>query len=81
MQDRIPINRGTGTQPRDGYAFEAIDQIQVTRWAQISPYVEYFINPDEYYDPLQRRGRDGFEGGVLTIISIGRLLGTSQKAF
>ena len=81
LQDRIAVNRGTGSQQRDGYAFEAIDQIQVTRWAQISPYVEYFINPDEYYDPLQKRGRDGVEGGVLTIISIGRLLGTSQKAF
>lgn len=80
LQNRIPINRDTGQQQRDGYAFETLDQIQVTRWAQISPYVEYFINPDEYYDPLQRRGRNGFEGGVLTIISIGRLLGTSQKA-
>ena len=81
LQDRIAVNRGTGSQQRDGYAFEAIDQIQVTRWAQISPYIEYFINPDEYYDPLQKRGRDGVEGGVLTIISLGRLLGTSQKAF
>ncbi len=80
LQSRIPINRHTGEQQRNGYAFEAINQIQVTRWMQLSPYVEYFINPDEYYDPLQRRGRDGVEGGVLTIIFLGRLPGTSQKA-
>ena len=81
LQDRIPINRGTGSQSRNGFAFEAIDQVQFTRWAQISPFVEYFVDPDEYYDPLQRRAKDGFEAGVLTIISLGRLLGTSQKAF
>ena len=81
LESRVRANRGTGSQPRDGYSFEVIDQVQVTRWAQISPFVEYFVDPDAYYDPLQLRPKDGFEAGVLTIISLGRLLGTSQKAY
>ncbi len=69
-------------QPRNGFGFEVVDQIQLTRWATLSPFVEYFVNPDAFYDPFQGpRQPDGFMAGVYTFISLGPLLGTSMKPF
>ena len=68
-------------QSRDGLAFEVVHVTHVTRWLQINPYVEYFVNPDAYYDPYQARPHDGFMTGLLGIVSLGPLLGTSLKPF
>ncbi len=48
------LNRGkfVGLQARDEFEFEASYQIQVTRYATISPYGEYFDDPDDYEVPF-----------------------------
>ena len=72
------------TQPRDGWAYEAVGNIQVTPAIAFRPVVEYFVHPDNYYPPSATRpGRptSGFEAGFFAVVSIGRLLGTSLKPF
>ncbi len=69
-------------QPRDGFAFEAVGNIQLTPAIAFRPIVEYFVNPDNYYPPAPPgRPRDGFEAGFFLVASLGRLLGTSLKPF
>lgn len=69
-------------QPRDGFAFELVGNIQVTPAIAFRPIVEYFVNPDNYYPPAPPgRPRDGFEVGFFAVVSLGRLLGTSLKPF
>ncbi len=78
------LTRGFGArQSRDGYQFEAVGNIQVTPAIAFRPIVEYFVTPDNYYPALSRRGgpRDGFEAGFFAVVSLGRLLGTSNKPF
>ena len=79
-QDRFA---GPGpSQSRDGYGFEAVLNIQVTSWFQVRPIGEYFITPDNLVDPAQaRRPSDGFEAGLFATVSLGRLLGTSNRQF
>ena len=72
----------TATQQRNGFAFEAVYAAQVTPYMVVRPFVQYFVNPDTYYN----RGphpfaRDGFAAGVFATVPLGRLLGTSEKAF
>jgi len=44
--------------------------------------VQYYVTPDAYDRAAQRgRPRDGFIAGIFTTVSLGRLLGTSQKPF
>ena len=69
-------------QPRDGFNLEAVGNIQITPAIALRPFVEYLAGQDEYYNPLQKkRARDGFEAGAFLTVSLGRLLGTSQKPF
>jgi porin len=78
------ITAGRGpSQNRDGFAFEAVANLQVTPAFAIRPLVEYFVNPDNYYPPapIPRRPRDGIEAGLFAVVSLGRLLGTSAKPF
>ena len=79
-QDRFA---GPGpAQSRNGYAFEVVENIQLTRWLGLRPTVQYFVAPDNLFDPAQRRRpSDGFEAGALAIVSLGKLLGTSNKPF
>ena len=70
------------SQPRDGFSFEIIADIGVAPFAKLSPFVQYFVDSDQYFNPFQRnRARDGFAAGVTLSVSLGRLLGTSQKPF
>ncbi len=75
--------RGSRTQQaRDNYQFEAAYNLQVTRWAALVPYGEYFTAPDDYLYPLStNRPHDGFMAGFIVTVSLGTLLGTSQKPF
>ena len=69
-------------QSRDGYAFEAVINLQVTPWLQVRPIGEYVLDPDNLVDPAQRRRpSSGFIAGIFTSIALGRLLGTSNKSF
>lgn len=68
-------------QGRDGVAFELIDSIQVTPAISIRPLAEYFNHPDNLGDVRLGRAKSGFEVGLFTMASIGRLLGTSAKPF
>ena len=79
----ILAGRGGSAQNRDGFDFEAVGNVQVTSAIAFRPIVEYFVNPDNYYPALSRKGgpRDGFEAGVFAVVSLGRLLGTSVKPF
>ncbi|WP_428390880.1 carbohydrate porin [Lichenicoccus sp.] len=78
-------NRFAGPGPaqsRNGYAFEVVGNIQLTPWLGLRPNVQYFVDPDNLFDPAQRRRpSDGFEAGALAIVSLGKLLGTSNKPF
>ena len=48
----------------------------------LNPTVQYYVNPDAYDRAAQRsRAQDGFIAGVFATVSLGRLLGTSQKPF
>ena len=69
------------SQPRDGYQFEAVGNIQVMPAVAFRPIFEYFINPDNLYPPGAVPGRphDGVEAGFFAVVSLGRLLGTSIK--
>jgi porin len=69
-------------QQRNGFAFEAVGNIQVTPAFAFRPLVEYFLNPDNYYPPAPPgRPHDGYEVGFFAVVSLGRLLGTSVKPF
>ena len=70
------------SQSRDGFQFEAAANIQVTPAISLNPTVQYYVSPDAY-DRAFLRGRpqNGFIAGVFATVSIGRLLGTSQKPF
>ncbi len=70
------------SQHRNGFQFEVIGSIQATPAIAIRPLVEYFVNPDNLNDVRgRRRPSDGFEVGLFTVVSLGRLLGTSNKPF
>ncbi len=69
-------------QPRNGFAFELVGNIQVTPAIAFRPIVQYFVNPDNYYPPAPPgRPQNGFEAGFFAVVSLGRLLGTSLKSF
>lgn len=80
LQDLIA---GPGpSQSRDAYAFEAVANIQALPFLSLRPIAEAFINPDNYYDAAQRRRPgNGFEFGLLGVVPLGALLGTSTKPF
>ena len=70
------------SQSRNGLAFEVDGNIQATRWLSIRPIVEYFVNPDNYFDSAQpRRPADGFITAILAYIPLGPVFGTSTKPF
>lgn len=70
------------SQERDGFQFEVVGNVQVLPSIGLRPLVEYFVNPDNLNDVRgRRRPSDGFEVGLLTVVSLGRLLGTSAKPF
>ena len=69
-------------QNRNNFAFEIADRIVVAPWLSVTPLVEYFVDPDNLFDPAQRRRpSDGFEAGAFAAIPLGKLLGTSNKNF
>ena len=69
-------------QSKNGFQFEIVGNIQLTPAIGVRPLVEYFVNPDNLNDVRgSRRPSDGFEVGVFTVVSLGRLLGTSNKPF
>ncbi len=69
-------------QSRDNYGFEVVGAVSVTPWLRISPTVQYYVDPDNLFDPAQpRRPSDGFEAGIFAVIPLGPLLGTSNKPF
>ncbi len=81
---RQTITAGRGpSQERDGFGFEIVSNIQVTPAFALRPFVQYYVNPDNYYPPATTPGRphDGIEAGFFAVVSIGRLLGTSIKSF
>ena len=82
LKQTITSGRGP-SQPRDGFAFETVANLQITPAFAIRPILEYFVNPDNYYPPapIPRRPHDGVEAGLFAVVSIGRLLGTSAKPF
>ncbi|WP_428391538.1 carbohydrate porin [Lichenicoccus sp.] len=70
------------SQSRDNYAFEVVGNIALTPWLEFDPTVQYFVNPDNLFDPAQpRRPSDGFMAGAFAVIPLGPLLGTSNKPF
>ena len=75
------VGHSAGKQEQDGFGFEGLYNITATPWLTVQPIVEYFVNPDAYALPFQRRPSDGFMFGISTIIPIGRLLGTSEMPF
>ena len=78
------LNRGrfAGIQARDEIELEASYQIQVTRYATLSLYGEYFDNPDDYEVPfVNHLPSNGFAAGTLLRIPLGPALGTSAKPF
>ena len=78
-------NRFAGPGPnqnRDALAFEVVGNIQATNSIAFRPLVEYFVNPDNLGNvSLKRRPSDGVEVGLFTVVSLGRLLGTSTKPY
>ncbi len=69
-------------QPCNSLAFEAIARIAVAPGTTLSPFVQYYVNPDNYEVPFQRnRGQDGFMAGIFGTIALGPALGTSRKPF
>lgn len=68
-------------QPRDGFGFEVVDRVQLTPWASLTPFVQYFVSQDSYATAPQKRPRDGVIAGFFTTISLGPALGTSRKPF
>ena len=74
------VGRGP-SQKRDGFAFEAVASIQVTPAISFRPIAEYFIDPDQIGNPTLGRAKSGAEFSLFTVVSLGRLLGTSAKPF
>ena len=78
-------NRFAGPGPsqnRSAFAFEVVGNIQATNSIAFRPLVEYFVNPDNLGNvSLKRRPSDGVEVGLFTVVSLGRLLGTSTKPY
>ena len=82
--DHTLLNRRrfAGTQPRDSYQFEASYQLQVTQYATLSLYGQYYVHPDDYEVPyVNHVPQTGFMAGTLLRIPLGPLLGTSSKPF
>ena len=74
--------RFAGTQPRDAYQFEASYQLQVTQYATLSLYGQYYVHPDDYEVPFVNHvPKTGFVAGTLLRVPLGPLLGTSAKPF
>ena len=74
--------RFAGNQQRDEAQLEASYQIQVTKYATLSLYGQYYINPDDYYVPFVNHvPKHGFEFATLLRIPLGPLLGTSSPPF
>ena len=69
------------SQKQDALAFELIYSFQVLPSVAIRPLAEYFINPDNIGNPTLGRSKSGAEFGLFTIVSLGRLFGTSTKPF
>ena len=69
-------------QPRDNYSFEVIANLVLAPWLELDPLVQYYVNPDNLFNPAQtRRPSDGFIAGAFAIVPLGHLLGTSGKPF
>ncbi len=69
-------------QNRNNWGFEAVYNIQATPWLKLDPVVQYYVNPDDFVgSALPRRPTDGFIAGGFLNISLGKLLGTSNKPF
>ena len=83
-REHTALNRGrfAGTQQRDAFQFEASYQIQVTRYAYLTVYGQYYVNPDDYEVPFVNHvPEDGFAVATLLRIPLGPALGTSAKPF
>ncbi len=69
-------------QPRNNFAFDATYNLSFNNIVSLRPSLQYFVDPDNYGDPtFNKRPGDGFEISAELIISLGRLLGTSNKPF
>ena len=77
------IFAGSGSsQPRDGFQFELIQNIQMTNSISIRPLAEYILTPDNTGNStLGRRPSSGFQLGLFTVLELGPFLGTSNKPF
>ena len=74
--------RFAGTQARDAFMFEGNYQIQVTRYATLSLYGQYFEHPDDYDVPFVNHvPESGFAAGAFVRIPLGPVLGTSSKVY
>ncbi len=83
-REHTVLHRGifAGTQQRDAFQFEASYQIQVTKYASLSLYGQYYVNPDDYEVPFVNHvPENGFEVATLLRIPLGPLLGTSANPF
>ena len=83
-QEHADLNRGVfaGTQQRDAFQFEASYQIQVTNYATLSLFGQYYVNPDDYEVPFVNHvPQNGFAVATLLRIPLGPLLGTSANPF
>lgn len=70
------------SQPRDGYRFQVIQNVQVTNSFSVRPFVEYIVDPDNTGNSaIGRRPSSGFQVGLLTVLALGPFLGTSNKPF
>ncbi|WP_428374254.1 carbohydrate porin [Lichenicoccus sp.] len=69
-------------QSRNGFVFEVVGAFAPVPWLRLNPTVQYFVHPDNLFDPAQaRRPSDGVEAGIFAVIPFGPLLGTSNKPF
>ena len=46
LRDQLKISHDTGSRSRDGYAFEAMDQVQVIRRVKVDPFIKHLVDPD-----------------------------------
>ena len=70
------------SQGRNNYSFEVDANFVLAPWLEIDPIVQYFVDPDNLFDPAQgRRPSDGFIVGAFAVVPLGHLLGTSSKPF
>ena len=75
-------DRFAGTQSRNAFLFEGSYQIQVTKYATLSLYGQYFEHPDDYEVPFVNHvPESGFAAGGLVRVPLGPLLGTSSKPY